>query len=280
MELTTREYRNYFRLGEMGTLKISTDNGGFYDFPVINVQMHDASVEVVLVSDELPAEMHGKEIAATLSVITGHLICDAPVIIGRNSFEQTLFLRFNGEALVRIKRNYIRTDVLIPFIYTEHGKNTAKATRAVQACRDTAAFTLFTPIPYGESFKVANWQDTPELLPTRVNLGGGGVRFASVEPFQRGWCLGLQMFLDWPTPKVIHAVLTVTRSKPFEQTPEDRAFYNWAKLRLKSQTISITAGQYEYIDDDDRQFVINYIKEMQSREQAALTEDSGERDKP
>jgi len=89
---------------------------------VINVQMHDASVEVVLVSDELPAEMHGKEIAATLSVITGHLICDAPVIIGKNSFEQTLFLRFNGEALVRIKRNYIRTDVLIPFIYTEHGK--------------------------------------------------------------------------------------------------------------------------------------------------------------
>jgi len=72
----------------------------------------------------------------------------------------------------------------------------------------------------------------------------------------------------------------VTRSKPFEQTPEDRAFYNWAKLRLKSQTISITAGQYEYIDDDDRQFVINYIKEMQSREQAALTEDNGERDKP
>jgi len=201
MELTTREYRNYFRLGEMGTLKISTDKGGFYDFPVINVQMHDASVEVVLVSDELPAEMQGKEIAATLSVITGHLICDAPVIIGRNSFEQTLFLRFNGEALVRIKRNYIRTDVLIPFIYTEHGKNTAKAIREVQSCRDTAAYMSFTPIPYGESFKVANWHDIPELLPTRVNLGGGGVRFASVEPFQRDGALAYRCFLTGLSPK-------------------------------------------------------------------------------
>lgn len=276
MELTTREYRNYFRLGEMGTLKINTDSGGFYEFPVINVQMHDASVEVVLVSDELPAEMHGKEISATLSVITGHLMCDAPVIVGKNSFEQTLFLRFNGEALVRIKRNFIRADVLIPFVYTEHGKNSAKAIREAQACRDTAAYMMFTPIPYGESFKVANWHDTPELLPVRVNLGGGGVRFASVEPFQRGWCLGLQMFLDWPTPKVIHAVLTVTRSKLFEQTPEDRAFYNWAKLRLKSQTISITAGQYEYIDDDDRQLVINYIKEMQARQHAERSGDTEE----
>jgi len=29
MELTTREYRNYFRLGEMGTLKSAQTTGGF-----------------------------------------------------------------------------------------------------------------------------------------------------------------------------------------------------------------------------------------------------------
>lgn len=275
MELTTKEFRNYFRLGELGAVRIADDSGHLYEFPAIIVQLFESSLEVVLVSDELPDEMLGREITATLSVITGHLICDVPVVIGRNSFEQTLFLRFNGEATVRIKRNFIRADVLIPFCYDLHGRNGMKATREVQDQRGIASRTVFTPAPYGESYKIVDWPGKGELLPVRVNLGGGGIRFASVEPFQRGSMLSLQMFLDWPEPRVIHAALQVTRSKPFEQTPEDRAFYTWSKIRLKSQTISITAGQYEYIDDDDRQFVIDYIREMQNRRQTpAPTEET------
>ncbi|CAH2032427.1 hypothetical protein [Trichlorobacter ammonificans] len=266
MELTTKEFRNYFRLGELGTVRISDDSDYLHEFPAIIVQLFDSSLEVVLVSDELPGEMLGREVVAQLSVITGHLVCDVPVIIGKNSFEQTLFLRFNGEAVVRIKRNFIRTDVLIPFCYDEHGRNSVKAVREVQELRAIPSRTVFAPVPYSESYKIADWPGKGELLPVRVNLGGGGIRFASVEPFQRGTMLGLQMFLDWPEPRVIHAALQVTRSKPFEQTPEDRAFYTWSKIRLKSQTISITAGQYDYIDDGDRQFVIDYIKEIQKRQ--------------
>lgn len=269
MELTTSNYADYIRLGEMGTIRIDEEGGGFHEFLCIIVQIFNGSAELVLVSDELPSEMMGKDVAAKLTVISGHLQCNVPVFIGKNSFEQTLFVRFNGEATVKIKRNYVRTDVLIPFVYTEHGKNIVKATREVQESRNSESRSTFIPAPYGESYKVVDWPGKGELLPVRVNLGGGGIRFASVEPFQRGWCLGIQMFLDWPEPRVIHAALLVTRSKPFEQTPEDRAFYNWSKLRLKSQTISITAGQYEYIDDDDRQFVMDYIKEMQTRQQAA-----------
>jgi len=84
----------------------------------------------------------------------------------------------------------------------------------------------------------------------------------------------VQIFLDWPEPRIIHAVLKVIRSKPFEQTPEDRSFYNWAKIRLKSQVISITAGSYEFIEDEDRQLIINYIKEIQSRH--ALKKEEGD----
>src|SRR6185369_5523425 len=106
------------------------------------------------------------------------------------------------------------------------------------------------------------------------NLGGGGVRFATVDPFQRNSFLALQLFLDWPEPRVIHAVLKVIRSKSFEQTPEDRPFYNWAKIRLKSKSISITAGSYEYIEDEDRQFLVDYIQEMQSRH-CSITAEGG-----
>lgn len=265
MELTTHEYGSYLRVGEMGTLRIEEEGGCFHEFLCIVVQLFNGSAELVLVSGELPAELIGKESAAALTVISGHLQCNAAVVIGKNSFEQTLFVRFDGLLTVCIKRNYIRCDVLIPFVYVEHGKNIEKATREVKVLRDKPDNQSFEPVPYGESYKVAEWQQQGELLPMRVNLGGGGVRFATVEPFQRGTALGLQFFLNWPEPRVIHAVLQVTRSKHFEQTQEDRAFYTWSKIRLKSQTLSITAGQYEYIDEDDRQFVIEYIKEMQSR---------------
>lgn len=270
MEKTTKEYAQYLRIGEMGTLRIEEEGGCYRELLCIIVQMQQGAAELVLVSDELPSQLLGAESDAELSIINGHLQCDVPVVIGKNSFEQTLFVRFNGLLTVKIKRNFIRCDVLMPFIYTEHGRNIDKAIREVSSAANSLAYRTFEPVPHGESYKVLNWQDQEELLPMRINLGGGGVRFATVEPFQRGTALGLQMFLDGPKPRVIHAVLQVTRSKPFEQTMEDRAFYTWAKIRLKSKTLSITAGQYEFIDEGDRQAVIDYIKEKQTSQHAPV----------
>lgn len=268
MDICTREYAKYFRVGEMATLKIEEGPGVFLELSCIIAQLSDIACELVVMYDQLPAGSLGTELPATLSAMIGYLHGECPVIIGRNSFEQTVFVRFDGEATIRIMRNYIRQDVLIPFLY-EDARGFEKAKELVVARRADPRLAGFTPQPYGESFKAALRQGENDLLPVRVNLGGGGVRFTSVEPFQRNSHLALQMFLEWPSPRVVHAVLMVTRSKPFEQTPEDRTFYNWARIRLKSRTISITAGSYEYIEDEDRQYVIDYIKEMQSRGSAA-----------
>lgn len=270
MDINTREYPKYFRAGEIATLKIEECTGVFLELTCIIAQVSDIACELVVMYDQLPASLLGTEVPATISAMIGYLYGECPVIIGKNSFEQTVFARFDGEATIRIKRNYIRQDVLIPFLY-EDARGFERARELVVARRADPRSTSFTSDPYGESFKVVSWQGGDDLLPVRVNLGGGGVRFATVDPFQRNSHLALQMFLEWPSPRVVHAVLLVTRSKPFEQTPEDRTFYNWAKIRLKSRTISITAGSYEFIEDDDRQCLVDYIKEMQSRNSATFS---------
>jgi hypothetical protein len=271
MDLKSREYAKYFRVGEMATLKITDDSGNFQELVCIIAQVSDVASELAVMFDELPPELLGIEVPATLSAMVGYLHCECPVVIGKNSFEQTVFARFAGEADIKIKRNYIRQDVVIPFLY-EAVKGFEAAKELVQSRRSDPRSCAFTCEPYGESFQAKAWQGTDDLIPLRVNLGGGGVRFTTVDPFPRNTFLALQIFLDRPEPRVIHAVLKVIRSKPFEQTPEDRFFYNWAKIRLKSQTISITAGSYEYIDDDDRQFIIDYIQEMQSRNSSISAE--------
>jgi len=271
MDFTSREYVKYFRVGEMATLKIEEASGVYLELTCIIAQVSDVASELAIMFDELPATSIGAEIPATLSAMVGYLHCECPVIIGKNSFEQTAFARFAGEAEIRIKRNYIRQDVLIPFLY-EPVKRFEMAKELILSRRSDPLLNTFTREPYGESFKAVAWRGKDDLVPVRINLGGGGVRFASVDPFQRNTFLALQIFLDWPEPRVVHAVLKVIRSKPFEQTPEDRPFYNWAKIRLKSQTISITAGSYDYIEDEDRQFLIDYIQEMQSRHSSITAE--------
>lgn len=270
MDFKSNDYVKYFRVGELATLKIEEESGTYLEFVCIIAQVSEVASELAIMYDELPADLIGREVPATISAMVGYLQCECPVVIGRNSFEQTAFARFAGEAVVRIKRNYIRQDVLIPFLYEEVG-GFEKAKEMVSGRRADPRFAAFTPEGYGESFKAVAFQGHDALVPVRINLGGGGVRFATVEPFRRNAFLALQIFLEWPEPKVVHAVLRVIRSKPFEQTPEDRFFYNWAKIRLKSQTLSITAGSYEYIEDEDRQAVIDYIKEMQSRHSALST---------
>ncbi|HEX9079337.1 MAG TPA: hypothetical protein VF795_07100 [Desulfuromonadaceae bacterium] len=271
MDLKSREYGKYFRIGEMATLRIDDDAGNFLELMCIIVQVSDVACELAVMYDELPGSLLGTEAAATLSAMVGYLHCACPVVIGKNSFEQTIFARFAGEAAIRIQRNYIRQDVLIPFLY-EPVKGFERAKELVQARREDPRLRTFTREAHGESFKVVGWQGEDEVVPVKINLGGGGVRFATVDPFPRNTFLALQIFLDWPEPRVIHAVFKVIRSKPFEQTPEDRPFYNWAKIRLKSRTISITAGSYDYVEDGDRQLLIEYIQEMQARHSSMTAE--------
>jgi len=273
MDFKSREYVKYFRIGELATLKIEEASGTCLELTCIIAQISKVSCELAIMFDELPAHLIGMEIPATLSAMVGYLHCECPVIIGKNSFEQTAFARFAGEAEVRIQRNYIRQDVLIPFLY-EPSPGFEEAKELILSRRADPRLVTFSREKYGESFKAVAWQRKDDLVPVLINLGGGGVRFATVDPFQRNSFLALQLFLDWPEPRVIHAVLKVIRSKSFEQTPEDRPFYNWAKIRLKSKSISITAGSYEYIEDEDRQFLVDYIQEMQSRH-CSITAEGG-----
>lgn len=260
MEYATSDYEKFFRIGEMAVVIMSLDGGVINEVYGAIAQLSDVGAEMVLASYSLPKAQKGKEISATLTAITGHLRCECPVMIGRNSFDKTLILRFTGNAVVKLQRQHLRCDVLIPFLYSEEGKDINETEKKWKVLRSDPKRATFRPVPYGESFMAAQWQGKGDILPSRINLGGGGVRFTTSDEIRNGSTLSVQVFIEAPQPRVIHGVMEVTRSELFHLTHEDKAFYNYAKIRLKSQTICITAGRYIMIDEGDREVVMEYIR--------------------
>ena len=99
------------------------------------------------------------------------------------------------------------------------------------------------------------------LLPSKINLGGGGVRFTTSDEIKRGSYLSLQKFLQHDNkPLVIHSVMEVTRSELLHLTQEDKAFYMYGKIRLKTQVLCVTAGKYVLIDEGDQALLVDYIR--------------------
>ncbi|SNB45235.1 hypothetical protein [Geobacter sp. DSM 9736] len=261
MDFETTEYGKYFRIGEMAVVSTKLEGGIINELHGAIVQVTDVGAEMILLSNGAGNDLKGKETSASLLAITGHLRCDCPVIIGKNSDRNNLCLRFDGKATVTMLRKFLRCDVLIPFLYNEEKNADIKdLEKKWRATRSDAKLASFIPKEYGESYYVENWQDKGDILPSKVNLGGGGVRFTTAEEIKRGSFISLQMFLQYPKPAVLHAVMEVTRSEMFHLTQEDKAFYMYAKIRLKSQLICITAGKYVLIDEEDQAALVEYIR--------------------
>jgi len=172
METRSSEYGKFFRIGEIATLKIE-ENGGSQELVCIIAQISDVSCELAIMYDELSENHIGKEKPATLTAMIGYLQCECPVTIGKNSFEQTAFARFSGEAVIKIKRNYIRQDVLVPFLF-DRVRGVETGTALVKERRSDIRLKTFKHEPCGEGVKVIAWNTTEEVLPIRMNLGGGG----------------------------------------------------------------------------------------------------------
>lgn len=261
MEFETTEYSNYFRIGEMAVVSTEPQPGIINELYGAITQVSNIGAEMMLLTNGVGKDLKGQETAATLLAITGHLRCNCPVVIGKNSDGKNLCLRFDGKANVAMLRQFLRCDVLIPFLYSEEEDSDLKRIeKKWHSVKSDPAFASFVPKESGESYVVEGWQGRGDIPPSKINLGGGGVRFTTSEEIRRGRYLSLQMFLQLPQPRILHTVMEVTRSEVFHLTQEDKSFYMYGKIRLKSQIICITAGKYILIEEEDQAAIIEYIK--------------------
>lgn len=249
----------YLQPGATGIISVTFDPTCSVTLHGIVVQVTSIAAEFEIVSGELPVTAKGVELPAKFTVFTQKMHYTCPVIIGKNSSGQTLFIRFDAEADVKLNRDYFRRDVLIPFLYNETDESLEQARNHWLTERLTTARPQFEFATHGEGNKVLNWRGHEVILPCKVNLSGGGVRFASSKEIPRGRLLYVYLFPGKPNPQEVCAVVEVARSEMFYMTMENREFYNWAKLRLKSDTLYLTAGKFVSIDEKDRSLLSKYL---------------------
>jgi len=249
----------YLQPGATGIISVTLDPTYTTNLHGIVVQVNKIAAEFEIVSGEFPVSAKGVELPAKFTVFTQKMHYTCPVIIGKNSSGKTLFIRFDEEAEVKLNRDYFRRDVLIPFLYTETDESLEAAGNRWLTERLTTSRPQFEFATHGEGNKVLNWRGHEVILPHKINLSGGGVRFATDKEIPRGRLLYVNLFPGKPNPQEICAVVEVARSEMFYMTMENREFYNWAKLRLKSDTLYLTAGKFVMIDEKERALLSKYL---------------------
>ena len=263
MEIEVCAYRKHLKPGATGIISATLDPSTKIDLHGIIVQVTRIAAEIELTTGEVPASIKGVEVPAVLSLFSDNIHCACPVIIGRNSSGNTVFLRFTETAEVMLKRDYFRRDVLIPFYYEEETEDLQTIRDKWLEARLASARPTFELMSHGEGSKVLNWKGRDAILPYKVNLSGGGVRFASAEEIAQGSLITAHIFIEKPSPYCISAIVEISRSETFHMTIENRAFYNWAKLRLKSEPIFLTAGKFITIDEKERKVITNYLQTVE-----------------
>ncbi|BCS52313.1 hypothetical protein [Geobacter sp. SVR] len=263
MAIEISSYRKHLKPGATGIISATLDPTTKIDLHGVVVQVTRIAAELELTSGEVPASIKGAEVPAVLLLFTDSIQCACPVIIGKNSSGNTVFLRFTEIAEVMLKRDYFRRDVLIPFYYDEEGEDLETVRDKWLEARLVPTRPVFELMSHGEGSKVLNWKGQDVLLPQKINLSGGGLRFASTKELAPGSLITAHMFIEKPSPYCISAIVEISRSEIFHMTIENRAFYNWAKLRLKSEPIFLTAGKFITIDEKERKVITNYLKTVE-----------------
>lgn len=256
-------YRKHLKPGATGIISATLDPSTKIELHGVIVQVSRISVEMELSTGELPLSIKGAEVPAILALFSDNIHCACPVVIGKNSSGNTVFLRFTETAEVMLKRDYFRRDVLIPFYYELETEELQTVRDKWLESRLVSARPTFELMSHGEGSKVLNWKGRDVILPYKINLSGGGIRFASPEEIAPGSHITAHIFIEKPSPYCISAIVEISRSDTFHMTIENRAFYNWAKLRLKTEPVFLTAGKFVTIDEKERKVITNYLQTVE-----------------
>jgi hypothetical protein len=157
-------------------------------------------------------------------------------------------VRLLGEPEIQQRREHFRLDVLIPVAWSVPDDQQLtvveglwKARRMMEEFGEQPRAT-----PYQESFKILNWHSWPEITPCHINLSGGGIRLKTYEEFTPGTLMDMVIFLPLRKIKAISVVSSVIRSSEIRLTIDNRTSY-------------MTALQFAFIAERDREAIINYI---------------------
>lgn len=263
MDEAAATYAEYFRPGKPVKVGIHlADNVLFEDHAVIRA-MDENSMKLELWGPGLEEKAEAKP-GADVTVISdaGHSIYRCSASLENWTSGRFINLILTGGIREKQLREYFRFDVLLPLLYSIP-ENQALTSVKMEWQMNNACYPELPPPAMGwhadGGFRVIEWNGLENLLPERVNLSGGGLRFRMPEFAEPGTFIHVDLFLPLLHPRVISVVAEVLRC--------NEMMLFWTKGNFCS-----TAMRFHCIEEKDRETIISHIFMEQRRSLQSMTE--------
>lgn len=277
------QYSRYFSAGVKVGVSIPLPNAEvFKDWAIISAIDEDL-VTLQLSRDELPAAVtlqYGQILELSAVVEESKYNCRS--IIVSEGADRELLLRLIGEIVSDELREFYRIDAFLPIKYYVSREQRIKVLHKQWQSRrvlrqqlerennnsnwNSTLLTAETVIPQEHVLSIAeNGSDeevTPDawdtIIPLAANISGGGLRLITHQGFDNGEYVLLEILV--PTPRrIVDVIARVIFANHNYAAGTDRDYYN-------------TGIQFVYIDERDRDAIVNHIANIQLKRIRLLRE--------
>jgi hypothetical protein len=254
-------YEEFFKIGRPVKVGIHLDE---------NILLEDHAAIMSLEGNRMKLELWGEGLAekggakagtdVTIVSDSGHSIYRCSASLEAETSGRIVTLALSGGIREKQLREYFRFDMSLPIVYTIPDNQTLISVKSEWQMNKIRHQEQPSPIMerHEDGFKVIKWNDLENLLPERVNLSGGGLRFRMPEFTEPGTLMHVNLFLPLVVPRVISVVTEVLRC--------NEMMLFWTRGNFYS-----AAMRFYCIEEKDRETIISHIFMEQRRSLHAIT---------
>ncbi|KAF0219848.1 MAG: PilZ domain [Geobacteraceae bacterium] len=246
-------YAKYFQAGQRVGVSIPLPGDEvFRDWAVLKSVVEDLA-ELQLSRDILPhgAQVHVGAILELRTAINDNGYCCRSMVVSESP-GRNLLVRFIGEVIYDELREYFRIDVYLPLqLSIPAGLTNAEAKaewletrrkrleqKTQEVFLDEAGAGTEETVPEEDR---SAWENVP---PIAANISGGGLRVTIPEELKEDVLVNIELYLPLPAPMVIDVVGQVISAD---------------QIHFGDDPLYSTAIRFLYIDERDRDRIINYV---------------------
>lgn len=273
------QYANFFTSGMKVGVGIPMPNAEvFRDWALIH-DIDEDLVSLQLSRDQLPVNvrLHVGQILELRGGQDGSGYSCRAIIVTEGD-EREILLRLIGEIITDELREFYRIDAFLPIKYyipneqhleilkdeweARRWKRQEKELERKLQRWDGAIIGTSANLPQERHQEAPVEEDTDEawdtIIPLAANISGGGIRVITHQHYEIGTILLLEMLVPGPR-RIVDSVVRVVFATRNYAAGKDQEYYN-------------TAMKYIYIDERDRDAIINHISTVQLKRIRQLRE--------
>jgi hypothetical protein len=257
-------YARFFPKGQRVQLLLPTREGTpFIEWAVVFTLLDDL-LELRLSRDKLPTGISlGLGVTLDLKIIRDGTMYACRVLVVGEPERELLRVRLVGDVIISDLREYFRIDAYLPVRYVIPDTTDTEAlqqqwtSRRDRAAASKDQSTIFFSGSFSSTDSSGTLKPWAQPHPVAANISGGGLKVNIPDPLPQGAYLFIELFLPVAPPHIVETVGRVIQSERL-LTPDDAA------------PIYQTAISFLFIDERDRDAIINYITTEQIRRLRAM----------